>query len=291
MPRTFNRPFQVRQYECDAYSHLHNSNYVRYMQEAAFEASSDAGYDLARYNAIGHHWIIRESEIEYLKPVFYNENVEVKTWISDFRRVTSRRAYEFYRQPENELVAKAYSDWVYLNSQTGLPARIPASMQYDFYPEGIPQRFPNRQPFPLASQPPTGVFSHQRKVTWREIDLAHHVNNAVYLDYLDDAGNEVLKAYDWSFRRMEQAGFAIVIRRNQIQYNQPAMLDDVLTISTWVSAVRRSTAIRHYDIRRAADGCLLASAHASCVWIDRFNHRPIRIPEQFLSDFSDNIIS
>jgi acyl-CoA thioester hydrolase len=291
MPRTYLRHFQVRQYECDAYSHLHNSHYVRYMQEAAFEASADAGYDLARYNALGHHWIIRETEIEYLKPVYYNEAVQVKTWIRDFRRATSRRAYEFYRQPEGELVAQAYSDWVYLESQTGLAARIPASMQHDFYPEGIPTHFPVRQPIPASSPPPPGVFTHRRKVTWREIDLAQHVNNAVYLDYMDDAGNDVLEAFGWSFQRMEQAGFAIVIRRNQIQYHQPALLDDELAIDTWVSQVRRSTAIRHYAIRRAKDGCLLAMAQAYCVWIDRTSGRPIRIPEPFLADFSDNIVS
>ena len=291
MPRTFYRLFQVRQYECDAYSHLHNSNYVRYMQEAAFEASADAGYDLARYNTIGHYWIIRETTIEYLKPVFYNEKVQVKTWVLDFRRATSRRAYEFYRQPEAELVAKAYSDWVFLDSQTGLPARIPESMKVDFYPEGSPDVFPARQPNPPAPEPPPGVYSYAHKVTWREIDLAHHVNNAVYLDYLDDAGNGVLEAYNWSFERMQQAGFAIVIRRNQIQYHQPALLDDELAISTWVSDVRRSTAIRHYAIRRMRDEAVLAMAHAYCVWIDLTSGKPIRIPEPFLADFSANIVT
>ena len=154
MPRTFYRPFRVRQYECDAYSHLHNSNYVRFMQEAAFEASADAGYDLARYNAMGHYWIIRETSIEYLKPVFYSQEVELKTWIIDFRRATSRRGYEFCRQPEDELVARGYSDWVYLDSQTGIPARVPESMRDDFWPEGLPEGFPAREPIPAAPEPP-----------------------------------------------------------------------------------------------------------------------------------------
>ncbi len=291
MPRTFYRPFRVRQYECDAYSHLHNSNYVRFMQEAAFEASADAGYDLARYNAMGHHWIIRETSIEYLKPVFYSQEVELKTWIIDFRRATSRRGYEFCRQPEDELVARGYSDWVYLDSQTGIPARVPESMRDDFWPEGLPEGFPAREPIPAAPEPPPGVFSHTHKVTWREIDLAHHVNNGVYLDYMDDAGNAVLEAYGWSFQRMEQAGFAIVIRRNQIQYHHPALLDDELAISTWVSNVRRSTAIRHYAIRKADDDCLLAMAHSFCVWINLSTGKPVRIPADFLSDFGDNIVT
>ena len=35
--------FRVRQYECDAYGHLNNVNYVRYLQEAIVEAGAAAG--------------------------------------------------------------------------------------------------------------------------------------------------------------------------------------------------------------------------------------------------------
>ena len=55
MPLTHTRTFRVRHYECDAYGHLNNANYLRYMQETAFDASAAAGYDLERYNKLGHH--------------------------------------------------------------------------------------------------------------------------------------------------------------------------------------------------------------------------------------------
>jgi len=54
------------------------------MQETAFDASAAAGYDLAEYNRIGKYWLIRETDIEYLKPVFYGDTIEVKTWVMDF---------------------------------------------------------------------------------------------------------------------------------------------------------------------------------------------------------------
>ena len=37
MPLTHVRSFRVRHYECDAFGHLNNTNYVRYMQETAFD--------------------------------------------------------------------------------------------------------------------------------------------------------------------------------------------------------------------------------------------------------------
>ena len=43
--------FRVRHYECDAYGHLNNANYARYMQEAAFDASAAVGYGKDRYGS------------------------------------------------------------------------------------------------------------------------------------------------------------------------------------------------------------------------------------------------
>ncbi|MBZ0277150.1 MAG: thioesterase family protein, partial [Anaerolineae bacterium] len=79
-PLTHTTTFHVRHYECDAYGHLNNANYIRYMEEAAFEASAAAGYPKARYEGMGFIWLARETEIEYLNAVHYGDRVEVKTW-------------------------------------------------------------------------------------------------------------------------------------------------------------------------------------------------------------------
>src|SRR5574341_595828 len=84
MPLTHPRAFRVRHYECDAYGHVNAVNYVRYMQEAAFDASAAAGYDLARYDRMGKLWLVRDTEIEYLAPLRYGDTVEITTWVADF---------------------------------------------------------------------------------------------------------------------------------------------------------------------------------------------------------------
>ena len=65
----FRRVFRVRHYECDLYGHVNNANYVRYMQEAAFDASAAVGYDEARYHAMGTMWLVHSTDIEYLNPL------------------------------------------------------------------------------------------------------------------------------------------------------------------------------------------------------------------------------
>lgn len=290
MPRTFTRTFRVRNYECDAYGHLNSVNYLRFMQETAFDASADAGYDQQRYASMNRTWLIRETIIEYLQPLYYNQEVQVKTWIADFRRVSSRRAYEFRLADSGVLCAQAFTDWVFLDATTQQPTSIPETLIADFYPEGKPAAFPARQPFPKAPALSEQVFKTRRQVSWHDLDGMRHVNNAVYMTYASECGFQAVAAYGWPLERMLQTGFAIVIRRCQAQYLRPGLLDDELEIATWVSGVRRSMATRHYTIHRVSDGALLSQVHMFSVWVDFKTGKPVRIPEQFLKDFASNIV-
>ena len=289
MPLTHVRTFRVRHYECDGYGHVNNANYLRYMQETAFDASAAAGYDIARYAAMGHHWLIRETDIEYTHPLRYGDTVQVKTWVADFQRVRSRRAYEFRLDGSGELVARASTDWVFLDDATGRPAPIPPEMMAAFYPEGLPESLPPRERLAPAPPPPPGVFRARRRVEWRDIDPAGHVNNAVYLAYIEDCGIQVAAAYGWPMARMAAEGFALVARRHQIEYKQPAVLDDELELATWVSDVKRVTVTRHYTVTRLSDGALLAQARTHWVWADVKTGRPIRVPSHFMADFAPNV--
>ncbi|HEX9617481.1 MAG TPA: YbgC/FadM family acyl-CoA thioesterase, partial [Anaerolineales bacterium] len=227
---------------------------------------------------------------EYLRPLRYNDRVEVRTWVSDLQRVRSRRSYRFQLAGTDELVARADTDWVYLDSQTGRPASIPREMAVAFFPEGLPESFPPRHPFPTAPPPPAGVFVMDRRVTWSDLDPAQHLNNAMYLVFIEECGMQVIAAHGWPISRMASEGFAILLRRHQIQYLQPAFMNDELIISTWASGVRRSTATRHYAIRRAQDGATIAIIHTLGVWVDLSTGKPIRIPPGFLADFQPNIV-
>ncbi len=288
MPRTQTRTFRVRFGECDAYGHVNNTNYVRYMQEAAFDASAAAGYDFAHYDDIGQYWLVRETEVEYLKPLVYGDTFEVKTWVADFRRVRSRRAYEFRKVGESELSARATTDWVYIDNATQRPTAVPPEMITAFWPEGAPPPSEPREAFPPRPPEPRSIFTQRRKVIWRDIDTAWHVNNTVYLQYADDAGMAILDAYGWPVKRMMAAGFGIFVRRNRIEYLQPAVLGDEVDVSTWVYGSRRATATRYYAISRVSDGAVLAQVHAFCAWVNPVTGQPIKIPADFWADFAPN---
>lgn len=290
MPLTHERTFRVRHYECDMYGHVNNTNYLRYMQEAAFDASTAAGYDTARYAAMGRQWLVRETDLEYLRPLRYGDSVRVKTWVADFRRVRSRRRYELYRVTDNELVARAHTDWVFLDAATGQPATIPQEMIAAFFPEGPPDSAPPRERFPDPPPPPSGPFTLRRRVAWQDVDPAGHVNNAMYLSYVEECGTQILPAYGWPAERMAAAGFAIIVRQHRIEYLQQAQLNDELEVTTWVFDVKRATAMRHYAITRVSDEVLMARVRTLYVWVNPATGQPARVPGHFLQEFAPNIV-
>jgi acyl-CoA thioester hydrolase len=281
----------IRYDECDLYGHVNHVNYLRYMQEAAFAASAAVGYSVPSYAEMGRAWLVRETSIEYLAPLRYGDSVEVRTWVEDFRRVRSRRAYELRRAGTADVVARGYSDWVYTDTEKQCPVTVPQEMIEAFWPGGKRDKSLSRDRFPQAPDPPPGKYSHRHSVRWSEIDPAQHVNNAEYLGYLEDCAVRDAASRGWPMTRMlQEGGFAIVARSYRILYLQQAFLGDELEVSTWISDVRRTSAIRHYTIHRVSDGELLTRARALWVWIDPESGRPKRIPRQFASDFAANIV-
>ncbi len=286
--RTYTVHFTIRHYECDAYGHLNNANYLRLMEQAAIEASADAGYDDARYRALGTAWWIHGTDIEYLLPLRAGEVAAVKTWVADFRRVRSQRVYEFRRARDDSLCARAVTDWVYLDQATQRPRSVPPEMIAAFAPDGVPDLAP-RVPIPQPPPPPACPFTLRRTVEWRDIDMVRHINNATYLNYMEECAIRSLGAFGWSVGRLEAEQIAIVARRHQIAYERPALLGDSLLITTYLAEVRRVTAVRHFTIVREADGAVLARAYTRWAFIDPQTGHPTRVPEAILADFADHI--
>lgn len=289
MPHTSEIPFTIRYDECDTYGHLNNAVYLRYMQEAAIRASSEAGLGREQYAVMRRHWLIRETEIEYLQALQANERLVIRTWNEGMRRATARRRYEFSRSEAGGPAAHAWTDWVFIDSDTRRPAKIPIEVQAAFFPEtGHAPGF-SRIPFPRIPSAPPGIFKLVRRVEWRDIDPMQHLNNAAYLSYAEDCAVQLADSFGWSFDQWSAHGQAFVARKHHIQYLRPVLLEDELEISTWLFNVRRTSATRYYAMRRAADGELMAQIATLWALIDLESGRPTRFPESFNEIIGPNI--
>jgi YbgC/YbaW family acyl-CoA thioester hydrolase len=286
MPSFYERTFRVRYYECDAYGHVNNTHYLRYVQETALDAATMMGYDAAQAAALNYHWQLREVDIAYARPLKYGDAVTVKTQVEACDASRVRHRYTFQIAPTGDEAARARTDVELRDNVTHQPAPIPAHWAAVFAADNIRQP----EPFPPESAPPQRIFTLQRRVMWQDVDASHQLHPATLLDYVEACGNAVLLAHGWPIGRMMQDGFAIIMRRMRVAFVQPIRLDDELTISTWASEFKRISAVRYYLFTRASDNTLVARAHALGVWLNTTTMQPIRLPPHFLADFATNIV-
>ena len=129
---TYSKTFIIPQSAIDENGHVNNVAYVQWMQDIAVEHYSSIGGVTAQGpNAT---WVVREHRIEYLLPAFEGEEIEIKTWVENIRRVRSLRKYEFVRKSDAKLLIKGETDWVYVDTKTGRPLPIPENVSSVFNP-------------------------------------------------------------------------------------------------------------------------------------------------------------
>jgi len=120
-------PLTVTANSIDANGHANNIEFVRWMQEAAVSHADAAGCTTATL-AAGATWVVRSHQIEYLRPAFADDRLEVRTWVVDFRRAFSRRKYEFIRAADQTVIARGETNWVYIEAATARPRSIPPAI-------------------------------------------------------------------------------------------------------------------------------------------------------------------
>ena len=127
---------------------------------------------------------------------------------------------------------------------------------------------------------PIDTVSHTYtfKVTEKDIDGLNHVNNVVYLQWVNDiserhwnilASEEIRQKYIW------------VVLRHELDYLNQAFLGDEITLVTWVGTSSGVKSVRHVHVFKG-DSVLLKAQSTWCL-IDTKSLRPTRIKDDILS--------
>lgn len=124
VPTIYRYVMTIPAHSIDGNGHVNNVSYVQWMQEAAIRHFEALGGTPLMLEA-GATWVVRSHKIEYLSPAFAGEEVEVRTWIANARRVRSLRKYEFVRPSEGRVLVKGETEWVYVDARDGRPVTIP----------------------------------------------------------------------------------------------------------------------------------------------------------------------
>jgi acyl-CoA thioester hydrolase len=116
-----------------------------------------------------------------------------------------------------------------------------------------------------------------------DIDAQKHVNNTVYLRWVQDVATA-----HWSAIAAAEAQerIAWVVLRHEIDYKTPATLGDEIALRTWVGKASRLTFERFTEVRRKIDNRLLSEARTLWCPVNAQTGRPMRVSTELRSQFS-----
>jgi len=116
---------QATDRDIDANGHVNNIVYVQWMQDIAIAHSDAVGCTQAT-TAAGATWVARSHHIEYLRPAYAGDRVNVQTWVVDAtRKSSSPRRYRMVRESDGAVLARGETLWVFIDTQSGRPRTIP----------------------------------------------------------------------------------------------------------------------------------------------------------------------
>lgn len=122
------------------------------------------------------------------------------------------------------------------------------------------------------------IFRHEFVVPKEAEDANGHVNNVVYVQWMQDVA--ILHSNSVGGREaMRAVGCTWVVRSHKVEYVSPAFAGDCIEASTWVLNVQRARSLRQYRFVRTSDAKLLAQGETEWVFVNAQTGRPTAIPE------------
>ena len=218
LPMRHTTEYRVRFDEATPRGLLRGSALMGYVQDVAWRHSEALGFARDWYRGKGVAWLVRAVEARVLGPITDGETVAVTTRLTGYRKVMARRETEV-AGPAGELRAAVLIDWAMTNGRA--PVRIPA--EFEHAPIDGPGPFtPVRVSLP-ASPPDATTLRFSPRL--RELDRMNHVNNGVYLDWLDEAVAAAGADGD--------AATAALPRTYRLEYLRPAEPGAALLSTAW----------------------------------------------------------
>ena len=121
--------------DIDAYNHVNNSVYLSWFDEAAWSHSAALGISLEECVRIRRGMAAHRAEIDYQKAAVLGDQVAVATWIvSTDNRLRVERRFQVRRTANAETLARARTDYVCINLDSGRACRMPESFAKAYVP-------------------------------------------------------------------------------------------------------------------------------------------------------------
>jgi acyl-CoA thioesterase FadM len=211
--------YRVRFDEAGPDGVLRTSGLMRYAQDLAWLHSTALGFGREWYAERGLTWLVRAAELAVLAPIPMGRDVVARTEVVGMRRVFARRRGTF-RLADGTVAAWVHTDWVLIDARGAL-TRIPATFS-EMFGGGEVTGSVGRVPL---DETPDDATTRSLVVRPHELDPMGHANNAIYLDWMEEAIAEA------GGRAATQA----LPRRYRLEYALAAAPEARLASAAWPS--------------------------------------------------------
>lgn len=167
------------------YSHLAPNKKVcipeifRFLQDVAVAHSNTCGFSLEKLGDMKRAWLLLSTHIVLKKEIPFPATLNIQTWIYDYARAFSPRAFILKDKENGNEYAVASSMWAFIDTENGHPKEIPDIIR-ETYGMGLPSEVECERRAPKFE---CSNSAGEYKVQKRDIDSNFHVNNVRYIEY------------------------------------------------------------------------------------------------------------
>lgn len=210
--------FTVKSYETDLEKRLKVQSFLNFAQFMAEKHADSLSFGYKDLIAKNLFWVLSRIDIEFLKFPTWNQEITMKTWHKGVEALFGLRDFIIRSNDGKELV-KATSSWLILDSVSRRLQRVDKIL-------GSTGRLPHSEDAILESAPKVNLVEEmfcaaERRVTYSDMDLNLHTNNAKYIE--------------WSLDFMaERYGYEREVKRLQINFNSESKMGDLIQI--WIGS-------------------------------------------------------
>lgn len=127
---------------------------------------------------------------------------------------------------------------------------------------------------------PALAFTQTRTAAADEIDRYGHVNNVVYLKWLDECAWAHAEALYLGTAEIARTGQGMAVRSVDLDYRASVRLNEQVMVRTWITGIDgRFTGHRHFEVITSTTTALIGTI--GYVMLDLASLRPTRMRQSF----------
>jgi acyl-CoA thioesterase FadM len=236
--------FTIRTHDLDRSAQVSASGLCRILENPRWNALRPDGLVGASVN-LG---VLRAQSLEIERRVGFGEKIEVSMWLSGVGRTSFALGYTIRSSADGGVIAHSAGSFVSTDIE-GRPRPVGPGLE-----RSLSDRKTIEVPR-LDHSPRAGAWSQDLAVRPSDVDLLRHVNQARYVDFIEDVRRACARAGGYGEHGQ---GADAALKHLAVSYEGQAREGDRLRVTTW--AIGDAPGRYAFEVRREADAAPMARA-------------------------------